>query len=695
MVLRMPIRFILARKLNTKIIFPVGMSRRGIFSCLKNLYCNKIRRNCTKYAKMVLLLWFEGDGKMPNERTATDQFVRKQIEELGVTYDEQGSSIVEVRQALTNGSKTGKGGVGKPEFIFLVKDFLIIIEDKFSNDRIALFDDEQELDMSTKAKVDYALNGAVHYAKHIAENSTFKKTFAIGITGSEKHHIIQPAFVSDEEVILLDEIETLENFKEENIERYYSVEVLGETPPEERELKDILGMSKRLHEDLRNYGQLSEREKPLVVSAIMLALQDKDNFKIEDLNGNQARKDGKKIFDSLSTYLDIAKVHPEVKKRAILDEFSFIKTRVTLNEIDPNLAKTPLRYFTEFINNNILHVMKGTEKEDILGRFYGEFVKYSDGDANGLGIVLTPSHITSLMCDLVDLKPDDVVLDPCAGTAGFLIAAMAKMLEQSKDPDQSESIKKEQIHGIEIREDLHTIATTNMILRGDGKSNLKRDDFLRTDLEKVKEIHATVGLMNPPYSQAKNDATAHLSELSFINRLLDGLAPGGRAAVIVPQSTMVGKTARDKKVKRAILKEHTLRAVITLNKDTFYGVGTNPCVAVFTAHQPHNEDDRVMFFNFEDDGYEVRKHMGLMPTELAKDRKKNLLDVYNDRAEAPTSFMVKSKVTAEDEWLHSFYYFNDEPPTEEDFAKTMADYLTFEFNMRSHGKGYLFEEEDE
>src|SRR5699024_9915471 len=254
-----------------------------------------------------------------------------------------------------------------------------------------LIDDEQELDMSTKAKTDYALNGAVHYARHIAENSSFKKLFAIGITGNEKHHVIQPAFVSDKEVVLLDEIETLENFKEENIERYFSVEVLGVTPPEEKELKDILVLSKRLHEDLRNYGQLSEREKPLVVSAIMLALEDKDNFKIEDLNGNQAKKDGKKIFDSLSTYLDIAKVHPEVKKRAILDEFSFIKTRVTLNTVDPNLAKTPLRYFTEFIEANILHVMKGTEKEDILGRFYGEFVKYSDGDGNGLGIVLTPS----------------------------------------------------------------------------------------------------------------------------------------------------------------------------------------------------------------------------------------------------------------------------------------------------------------
>lgn len=639
---------------------------------------------------------------MPNEITLTDQFVRKNLDSLNLKYDEQGSSIKEVKEALKNGSKTGKGGVGKPEFVLQVKDFLIVIEDKKDNDKNIKWTDEKEISLETKAITDYATNGAVHYAKHIAENSSFKKIFAIGITGDEKHHIIQPVYVTDQEIIILDELETLENFKEENIEGYYKTEVLKETPSEQIELQEIIKLSKQLHEDLRNYGQLSEHEKPLVVSAILLALQDV-NFSIDMLIGNQVSKDGKKIFDSLSNYLDEVEVTPDFKKRTILDQFSFIKSRVKLNQIDSNLGKTPLRYFTEFIKDKILTAIKSNIKEDVLGRFYGEFVKYSGGDGKGLGIVLTPSHITDLMCDLVDLKPNDIVLDPCSGTAGFLISAMHKMLEKVDTLDLSEDdktkykkkIKQNQLHGIEIREDLYTIATTNMILRGDGKSNLRRMDFINADIEDIQKINATVGLMNPPYSQAKNEATAHLSELSFIIRLLDSLAPNARCAVIVPQSTMIGKTKRDKENKKRLLKHHTLEAVITLNKETFYGVGTNPCIAVFTAHEPHDPEKRVKFFNFEDDGYVVRKHIGLVATELAKDRKKKLLDVYFDKDEAPTSFMVKSTIKATDEWLHSFYYFNDEIPSVEDFKKTMADYLTFEFDMRSHGKEYLFDKEGE
>lgn len=70
-----------------------------------------------------------------------------------------------------------------------------------------------------------------------------------------------------------------------------------------------------------------------------------------------------------------------------------------------------------------------------------------------------------------------------------------------------------------------------------------------------------------------------------------------------------------------------MEGVITLNKDTFYGVGTLPCIAVFTAHQPHPEDKLVKFINFEDDGYKVFPHIGLVETESAID-KKNIYLMY-------------------------------------------------------------------
>lgn len=105
-----------------------------------------------------------------------------------------------------------------------------------------------------------------------------------------------------------------------------------------------------------------------------------------------------------------------------------------------------------------------------MGRFYGEFMSYSGGDGQTLGIVLTPKHITELFCELAQLGPTDKVLDPCCGTAGFLIAAMHKMVRQTDDEAQRRRIKRDQLFGIELQPYMFTIATTNMILRGDGKA---------------------------------------------------------------------------------------------------------------------------------------------------------------------------------------------------------------------------------
>jgi type I restriction-modification system DNA methylase subunit len=197
--------------------------------------------------------------------------------------------------------------------------------------------------------------------------------------------------------------------------------------------------------------------------------------------------------------------------------------------------------------------------------------------------------------------------------------------------------------------------------------------------------------MNPPYSQSKGKDTSHLSEINFIQHLLNGLADGARCVVIVPQSTMVGKTGEDKRIKKQILKNHTLEGVITLNKDTFYGIGTNPCIAVFTAHKSHPNNKYCKFINFEDDGFTISKHIGLIETERAKERKAHLLNCWLHNAPAESKFMVKTTITDEDEWLHSFYYFNDEIPKEEDFNHTINEYLSFEFNMIMQGRAYLFE----
>ena len=617
-------------------------------------------------------------------------FICRRLADVSINAESQRSSNVQINSALKSASKNQSGNAGFPDHIALVNDFVLVMEDKHDKSKLCLRDNGK-ISLSVDATVNYALNGAIFYANKIIDGTNYKKIFAFGNVGDSKHHIFMPVFIdSQKNITELPPIDTFKNFTAENIDSYYRRMVLREESPQELELKEIIGKAKELHEHLRNYGQLGEDEKPLVVSAILLALAEGRNFNINQLTGDKIHSDGAKIFEHVKNHLQRANVRPEVKKERVLSQFRLIKDRPLLNSINKNLDETPLRFFTEFIGDNIFEAIVNNSAEDYLGRFYGEFISYSGGDGQSLGVVLTPRHITELFCDLVDLKPDDIVFDPCCGTGSFLIAAMSRMLSNADD-FQRKNIKQNQIHGIEAREDMFSIATTNMILRGDGQSNILCDDFFSNDADKLQLNGATVGFMNPPFSQAKNAATAHLSELRFIKHLLESVLKGGKVAVIIPVSAMIGKTRDDKVIKSEILRGNTLEGVISLNKNTFYRIGTVPCIAIFTAGEPHNRNKLVKFINFEDDGFEVKKHVGLVETERAKDKKSYLLDCWRGKIkDAPSKFMVETTIEAQDEWLHSFYYYNDELPQDKDFYNTVADYLTFEFNMIAHGREYLF-----
>lgn len=632
----------------------------------------------------------------------TDHIIYNMMTNVGMKPFPEKCPIVEVQNALKTASKRMTGKSGKPEFIAQVGNYLIIVEDKADTNYQAKYmtDKDDTLLMDIPSVTYYAENGALHYAQHIACNTTFDKIFAFGCSGTEADKVrIRPIYVSKTGYKILPQVKDFSDFStSERIETYYRTKVLEGKSEQQMELELILSRASKLHEDLRNYGSLGENDKPQIVSAILLALCHR-NFSTDRLSQPNAElSDGEMIYDAIVKHMEEVRVEPKDKKERVLAQFQFIKLRPQLSAIHPALGKSPLKYYAEYINSKVYSAICNNTPDDVLGRFYGEFLSYSGGDGKGLGIVLTPSHITQLMVDLLNIQVNDKVLDPTCGTGGFLIAAMSTMFKRAKVDITSyaerdrvvRNIKKNLLHGVEMDDRMFAIATTNMILRGDGKSNLECDNFLTIPTEKLREEKFTIGLMNPPYSQAKNKMTAHLSELAFIKHLLESLADGARCAVIVPQSTMVGKTKNDVAIKESILLKHTLEGVITLNPQTFYGVGTNPVIAVFTANRQHPKAKRVKFFNFKEDGFEVAPHVGLVDNGTFEEKKKHLIDCWFDYEDAHSSFMVKSTVEAKDEWLHSFYYFNDEIPSDEDFEKTMADYLSFEFKMIAEGRGYLF-----
>lgn len=655
---------------------------------------------------------------MSNERT-TDQFVRDMLRDIGFHRPwEQSCSDAPayIYAALEGASKSGGGGRGKPEFVVEVDDFIVVIEDKANFEEALLLDEEGGLDLSPEACVKYALNGAVHYASVFA-NKTGKRVFAVGIAGSESHYSMTAAFVArGTPTKLLEPLETLTPFASDNVQEYYRVAVRGDLPKVEREVREIRRVAGVLHEGMRNYASLENEHKATLVSAILLALRYRPEL-LTDLTGDQRNgyRDGEKVYNAAKEFLESeeANLGPKQKIGIMLDRFSFIRRHVLLNRKNRDLGKTPLQYFTEILDHEVFEVVSSPSHSafDVLGNFYGEFVKYGGSDGNSLGIVLTPHHITDLMSALIDVNSDDVLLDPTAGSGAFLIAAMRRMFDDAiarYGTDEAlldaklEEIKRFQLHGVELQDKLFAVGTTNMILRGDGKANFQRhsmfdlalEDFFPADPERPGRLDGfTKVLMNPPYSQSKDKTTRQLSELSFIDRALSFLEVRGQLAAIVPQSAMVGKTKADKLLKAKILKSHTLDVVLTMNPDTFYGVGTHAVVAIFTAGVPHPKTKKTTFVDFSDDGYKVRQHVGLVDDGRAADRRKHLLEVVIDGVPDDTSFVVRSEITAADEWQHSYFYFNDQPPTAEDFYSTVADYVTWLVDMHTHGRGHMFSQD--
>lgn len=227
---------------------------------------------------------------MGNEK-ATDQFVRDLLRDIGVTRPwEQDGGPKWKRDALAGGSKSKAGkGEGKPEFVFVVDDFIVIVEDK-KEARFTRFLEDGQVTTDFPYRQDYALNGAVHYASAMLRNGVpyGKGIFAVGIGGDEHHHEIAVAYVGPGQIKLLDDLDNLDVFGAETTGEYHSVAVLGNKPQAEVRLDTVKAAASRLHEGMRNYGSVENDRKAPLVSAILLALE-KPGFEIDDLKGHMIR----------------------------------------------------------------------------------------------------------------------------------------------------------------------------------------------------------------------------------------------------------------------------------------------------------------------------------------------------------------------------------------------------------------------
>ena len=427
-----------------------------------------------------------------------------------------------------------------------------------------------------------------------------------------------------------------------------------------------------------NYS-LPENERALVVSGILIALQNK-NFRksypiekkpselVEDLlkaieRVLKSRNMGEKTKILMGEYGEVAKSN----NLAIAD-------RIRNKETGEEQQNTLLR---DLIFELDKKVFPFTSYEhigyDILGQFYSEFIRYVNGDKK-LGLVLTPQHITELFVEIANINVDSVIYDNCCGTGGFLIKAMKKLMELAGNNNQKKTdIGEKQLIGVEDRSDMFTYACSNMMMRGDGKSNINLGDSLTKSVkDEVKKHKPTVGFLNPPYS-------TKVSELEFVASNLDCLEKNGVCVAIVPLNCVNDQKGKDYQWKKNLMQNHTLEAVFSMPDQVFNpSSSTVTAIIVFKAHIPHPNDYETYFGYWRDDGFVKVKHLGRVDLF---DRWKGIRQewIYNYRNKKEVGKQsIKKVVTAEDEWCAEVYMETDYSKLQKnDFENEIKKYILF------------------
>ncbi|WDL99713.1 HsdM family class I SAM-dependent methyltransferase [Alicyclobacillus sp. ALC3] len=618
---------------------------------------------------------------MTNERI-TENLVRDKLRELGymsqtvdTVVEEQKSHIEEVKRLLKGASKSGNGGKGSPEFIISSPsspDFLVIVECKAST--------RQHESTNRNRPIEYAVDGALHYASAL---SRAYNIIALGVSGQSTEELKVSCFLwakgaldpkpftnehgRDVETILpFDDFIRLGSFDSEvSLQRH----------------EDLMAFSRELHEFMRDHAKLTESQKPLLVSGTLIALRNTafaksyDEYTPEELQ--------RQWMHVIRTEIEKADI-PNTKKPSMVQPYSSIAVHPELGKSTPKYPKGVLHELIRRLNEKVWPFVSVYHDFDVVGQFYGEFLKYTGGDKKSLGIVLTPRHVTELFALLANLSVrtdqqngQDVVvatkmLDICAGTAGFLISGMQQMMRVSSTESERKYIREHCLVGVEQQPDMYALAASNMILRGDGKANLYQGSCFDSGITKAIKSHkCNVGVLNPPYSQSDEE----LHELVFVNHMLNCIQKGGTGIAIVPMSCAISPHT----MRETILKHHTLEAVMSMPDELFYPVGVITCIMVFTAGVPHKVSKRKTWFGYwKHDGFVKTKNKGRIDLNGAwpsiRDR---WLEQYRNREVVPGE-SVSAYVTHEDEWCAEAFMETDYGRITEDvFQQAVQKYIIY------------------
>ncbi len=586
----------------------------------------------------------------PNERI-TEDLVRKRFEALGyfdvgspVAVSEQRTDIDAIRRRLKGASKTGKGGVGAPEFIVSAladNNFILVVECKAST----TLHQSQNLDQPAQ----YAVDGALHYARHL---STEFSVIAVAVSGQSASQLKISTFLHAKGASSANELTTKSGAAISKIIPWTDYVEHAMFDPSVQRLRqdELMEFSRELHDFMFHYAKLTESEKPLLVSGTLIALHSKafassfHLYKPEELQ--------RQWLKVIQEELDNAQL-PQAKKRSMVQPYSTIAVHPELAKPTGEHPKGALYELIRSLNEKVWPFINIYHDFDVVGQFYGEFLKYTGGDKKALGIVLTPRHVTDLFARLANVTKESTVLDSCAGTGGFLVSAMHHMMRSAMTTAEKNRIKGFGLIGVEQQPNMFALAASNMILRGDGKANLSQGSCFDPSITAALRQHqCDVGMINPPYSQGANE----LHELVFVKHMLDCLVPGGIGIAIIPLAKVIAPHV----LKHELLAAHTLEAVMTMPHELFYPVARAACIVVFSAHQPHAVAKKKTWFAYwKDDRFVKTKHLGR--TDLNEEwsaTRDAWVEAFRNRDSVP-GITTKKAVGADDEWCGEAYMSTD------------------------------------
>lgn len=638
---------------------------------------------------------------------------------------EQENLNTEIDKALNDYySKNGGTGGNRPDAKLLLRDknldfYPILIEYKGYKDKLIKLDAQKQVENKT-AKNDphfkninsYAVNGAVHYANAILHHTSYTDIIAIGMTGYKDtsgniQHKIGVYYVSKSNLGTGQKIDEYSDFSflaSENFDDFVAkVKTLHLTQEEldklkEQKEKEIDKSLKDLNNDIyQSEKGLGENDRVYLVAASIMATigipgkvspLEKSDLKSSTEEGNT---DGEIVLRKIKAFLKEKKI-PQDKQDIITRTLSNTLLTNNINKVED--GETQLKkVFVKIVDDLGIYYKIGLST-DFTGKLFNEMYSWLGFTQDKLNdVVLTPSYIATLLVKLARVNKDSFVWDFATGSAGLLVSAMNEMLNDAKDtiisPEElvqkQIKIKAEQLLGLEVLSNVYMLAVLNMIMMGDGSSNILNKDSLKDfdgkyGFGRTNEIFpADAFILNPPYSASGNGMIFVEKALQMMNK--------GYAAIIIQNSAGSGKATEYNK---RILDKHTLIASIKMPIDIFVGkasVQTN--IYVFKVGEKHLKDEMVKFIDFSNDGYSrsnrKKASSNLKDTDRAKEKYQELVNLVRFGKSKLNIFSEKEYYEATinpdngADW--NYNPIIDAKPSLEDFKKTVSDYLAWEVSQ--------------